>query len=265
MRVRNKPEIAVLKAFNLVGQSLILLPGGTGRTWRAGHAVLKPCDEPVEWLWIAHHMRDVKQDGFRLPLPLQARNGEWVVDGWCAQTALDGAHPAEGGWADVLQAGDRLHQALSHIQRPNFLDRRQHPWALGDRVAWEEKAVTFESLPLRKVIELRQPLTLVSQLIHGDLTENVLFTKGQPPAIIDFSPYWRPVGFASAIVVADAVCWRKADPEKLLSYVADIKYFPQLLIRALIFRMVTTLAFSQGKSDLRGYAPGISLAKRLLG
>ena len=30
------------------------------------------------------------------------------------------------------------------------------------------------------------------QLIHGDLTGNVLFGDGLAPAIIDLSPYWRP-------------------------------------------------------------------------
>ncbi len=47
----------------------------------------------------------------------------------------------------------------------------------------------------------------VSQLIHGDLSGNVLFAAGLPPAIIDFSPYWRPVAYASAVVAVDGVLW----------------------------------------------------------
>lgn len=43
--------------------------------------------------------------------------------------------------------------------------------------------------------------------IHGDLTGNVLFAAGRAPAVIDFSPYWRPPVFAEAIVVADGLLW----------------------------------------------------------
>ncbi len=30
------------------------------------------------------------------------------------------------------------------------------------------------------------------QLVHGDLTGNLLFHTSLPPAVIDLSPYWRP-------------------------------------------------------------------------
>jgi hypothetical protein len=112
------------------------------------------------------------------------------------------------------------------------------------------------------MLDLCQPLTLAHQIVHGDLTENVLFAEGQPPAIIDFTPYWRPVGYAAA-VVADAVCWRDADPDPLLAYVSSMEQFPQLLVHALIFRMVATIAFSRGEPDLSGYVPGMALAVRL--
>jgi hypothetical protein len=74
-----------------------------------------------------------------------------------------------------------------------------------------------------------------SGLIHGDLTGNVLFDDELPPAIIDFTPYWRPLEFQSAIVVADALVWEGAPPE-LADAVA-----PQYLLRALIYRGVTSI------------------------
>jgi uncharacterized protein (TIGR02569 family) len=164
----------------------------------------------------------------------------------------------------VLAAGDRFHRAVAYLGRPAYLDRRSDPWALGDRVAWGEAPAPLKPPALRKVLDLCRPLSLVHQIVHGDLTENVLFAEGQPPAIIDFSPYWRPVGYAAAVVVADAVCWRDADPAPLLAYASSIEQFPQLLVRALIFRMVTTIAFSRGEPDLSGYAPGVALAVRLV-
>ena len=41
------------------------------------------------------------------------------------------------------------------------------------------------------------------QLVHCDLTGNVLFAAGLPPAVIDISPYWRPPSYAEGVVVAD--------------------------------------------------------------
>ncbi|WP_327326924.1 hypothetical protein OG735_33755 [Streptomyces sp. NBC_01210] len=39
----------------------------------------------------------------------------------------------------------------------------------------------------------------------------VLFEPGLPPAIIDWPPYWRPAGWASAVVAVDALCWYEAE------------------------------------------------------
>lgn len=83
------------------------------------------------------------------------------------------------------------------------------------------------------------------QLVHGDLSENVLFAEGMAPAVIDLSPYWRPTGFASAIVIADALLWRDAGPE-ILGAAPNDEALGQLLIRALIYRLVTHAIFHPG-------------------
>ena len=106
-----------------------------------------------------------------------------------------------------------------------------------------------------------------SQLIHGDLGGNVLFHDQLPPAIIDFSAYWRPVGFASAIVVADALVWQDANA-RLLASVSHIDDFGQYLIRALIYRAVTDCLLGRedpvttGGDDDR-WAPAVDLACQL--
>lgn len=263
-QVSNRPLESVLEAFDLLQQEIRPLHGGTGRCWLVGNTVLKPCHDSTEWLWMAEHLPGIKQDGFRLPLPLRARNGQWVVDGWCAQAALEGEHPADGRWLEVLAAGDRFHRALAHLSRPAFLDHRDSPWALGDRAAWGEILAPFEHPVLRQILDLRKPLALPYQVIHADLTENILFAENLPPAVIDFSPAWRPVGFAAAIVIADAVCWRNAAPEDFRESTSSIEDFPQLLVRALIFRMVTSLVLYRGEVDLNGYAPGIIVARGLV-
>ncbi len=61
--------------------------------------------------------------------------------------------------------------------------------------------------------------------------------KGQPPAVIDFSPYWRPAGFAVAVVVEDALSWTDAD-EGVVELGLHIPEFHQLLIRATLRRIL---------------------------
>ena len=145
----------------------------------------------------------------------------------------------------MIAVGERFHAALAHEPHPSFLDRRTNHWAIGDRVAWGElPAEDFahvKHVP-RLVGALRPVETGRSQLVHGDLTGNVLFADGFPPAVIDFSPFWRPTSFASAVVVGDALLWEGAD-ESLLAAVAHVDDFPQLLLRALLFRAVVDALF----------------------
>jgi hypothetical protein len=93
-------------------------------------------------------------------------------------------------------------------------------------------------------------------VIHGDLTGNTVFADPDPPAILDFSAYWRPTAYASAIVVADALVWEGADPS-ILTAVAHIDRIGQYLIRALIFRLLSERDPTAAASR---YAPAVHLA-----
>jgi uncharacterized protein (TIGR02569 family) len=124
--------------------------------------------------------------------------------------------------------------------RPSFLDQRDHRWAVADRVAWGEARV--EPLApvadlLRVLYSLLRPVQVVNQVIHGDLGGNVLFAPGCLPAVIDFSPYWRPAAYADAIVAVDGLLWFGAGPE-LIELASTGAEFPQMLVRALVFRLV---------------------------
>ncbi len=88
-------------------------------------------------------------------------------------------------------------------------------------------------------------MRLPAQLIHGDLGGNVLFANGEPPAVIDFSLYWRPAGLALAAV--DALMWSGAEPAILGQLASQAGSgpadFSQLLARALVYRLVTEVIF----------------------
>ncbi len=242
------------------------LRGGQGTSWRAGQAVLKPADLTVAELeWLAEVGSRIRGSGFRFAAQRRAATGAVSVDGWCATDFVTGQH-ASGRWAEAISAGERFHAALAGIPRPAHLDHRQSPWAIGDRVAWGETPMA-EFAHVRHVPRLAaavRPVTAPSQLIHGDLGGNVLYDDALPPAIIDFSPYWRPVPFAAAVVVADALVWEGADAS-LLSAVRHIGNFGQYLLRALIYRAVTESVIDpsgQGTGGSRPdpYVPAVDLA-----
>jgi uncharacterized protein (TIGR02569 family) len=231
--------LSVLDAFGVTG-AVDLLPGGEGQSVRVGSVVLKPAEAGDETTWVAELLTRLDEAGFRLARPVRARDGRWVVAGWCASRLVPGETGPAGRWPPLLAAARAFHAELQPTTRPAFLARRTHRWALADRVAWGES--TFEPLPavrplMDRLTAVLRPVSADCQLVHGDLSGNVLFAGGLAPAIIDFSPYWRPAAYADAIIAVDGLLWYGAD-RGLLTLAGTTPEFPQLLVRALIFRLV---------------------------
>lgn len=232
------PPAAVISAFGLRGTP-VRLAGGQGSSWRAGSGVLKPLDVgPDELEWHATVIDAIRPAGIRLARGLRTPDGALTVDGWTAMTWLEGTH--EPRWAEVVAAGERLHHALAGLDRPAWLAARTDPWAVADRVAWEELPLApfAEIAVIHDLAALRRPIEAVNQLVHGDLTGNVLFSAGTPPAVIDLALYWRPRPFAAAVVVVDALAWHGADPS-IAQLLVGTDDPAQHLIRAALYRMVT--------------------------
>lgn len=247
------PGSSVLDAFGLRGKA-VPLAGGAGRSVRVGDVVLKPVDDDLHIAhWIADVMSAVVEDGFRIARPVRSIDGTWSCDGWTASTYVDGVEPRHGTsprWSEIITAGRAFHQAIADVPWSEFLNRRSDPWAIGDRVAWRETDVEIvpelAGLYAQLMSLIPETPNWHAQLIHGDLTGNVLFASGQPPAVIDFSPYWRPVAFSEAIVVADAWLWHGAEPN-LLDEVApdDASELAGQVVRAIVFRLVVTSEFKK--------------------
>jgi uncharacterized protein (TIGR02569 family) len=239
-----RPSSLVLTGFALTA-SPEPLPGGENRAWRVGDVVLKPVDVPdaqLEWqASLYESLRDEEQ--FRVPGVIRASDGTLVVEGWYATTFLPGRH-VQRRWLDIVEVGEVFHAAIGSVRRPAFLDERTDPWSIGDRAAWGELPVAEipETKHLQRLLDHLRPINAPSQLIHGDLTDNVSFDDELPPAVIDMSPYFRPLSFASAVIVADALVWEGADASLLEAFDAHVD-FPQYLLRALIYRVVTDRLF----------------------
>jgi uncharacterized protein (TIGR02569 family) len=257
------PAADVLAAFGAPDVAPRLLAGGQGRTFRAGPVVFKPVDDVVEAEWIGSVLHDLPEHGFRVNRPIRSRAGTWTVEGWSAWHHLPGRHDVRSRWLDVLAAGVALHRALRGVPRPAFLDHRDDPWSIGDRVAWGDQTLDLGAPDLAalwsSLTAFVVPGEKPCQVIHGDLSGNVLFADPAPPAVIDFVPYWRPADFGLAIVVADAIAWHSAGVD-LVRVLPPAEDWRSTLARAAIYRLVTADAASTGgagdRERLRAEARG---------
>jgi hypothetical protein len=247
------PPVGVLRAFGVEGPP-VLLPGGQGTSWLAGQLVFKP-DTGTCHEWLGMALSEIESDEVRIAKPVTTRRGSWRQDGWVATEWVSGVEPdgaAESRWRATIQAGRAFHRAVAHLARPGCLDERWDPWAVADRAAWGESSVALHPDFAPVASRLRGVLKPLGrwQLVHGDLTGNVLFDHDLPVAVIDLSPYWRPVEYAEGVVVADALCWHDAPPSLLV----DVGVSVGAVARALLFRMLTT-----SERVVRGHISGLGL------
>jgi len=215
----------------------------------SGHLVLKPGDGPAHGWW-GDALVNLVITGIRVATPVASRDGAWVVEGWTATLFVPGDEPdlsLSSTLAEVVEAGRLFHQAVAGLPRPDFLDARDDPWAVADRVAWDEQRTGFVA-PLADVARRlsSQPDPPGSpQVVHGDLTGNVLLAPHLAPAVIDLSAYWRPTSYAEAVVIADALCYHGATGAVL----RDVGIPVEAVARALLFRLATANAFAHSSSD----------------
>jgi aminoglycoside phosphotransferase (APT) family kinase protein len=152
-------------------------------------------------------------------------------------------------WPELVAASRAFHRAIADAAVPGWVDRRRNRWAVADRFAWGQTDDVELAPELADLIDdLRaatRPVATPSQLVHGDLAGNVLFAAGSPPAVIDFSPSHRPAGYPLAVAAVDLLTWSSA-PASILDELADEADVDQLLLRALIYRLVTE---SLGRPD----------------
>jgi hypothetical protein len=99
---------------------------------------------------------------------------------------------------------------------------------------------------------LRRPCGEPDQVIHGDLTGNILFPEQGDPVIIDFAVYWRPAAFAEAIIVADALAFHDAPA----SLATEISSQPRsMLARACTYRLITSDTYASRTTVNETYIP----------
>ena len=230
------PPGQVLEAFGSPARP-VLLDGGQATTWRAGDLVIKPVEDSGEHDWMCDVYSSWPRCRVRVPQPVRAATGDWSAHGWGAHVYLAGETARvldDPRW--FRQAADDYHDVLAEIPAPAFLSRRNDVWSTADRLLAEGR-----QLPDRiagfvdRCLAAHQPEDEARQLVHGDLSGNVL-RNGGSPAVIDWPAYVWPRAWALAVVLVDALCWEDADRE-LLDAWPDVS--GGALRRALAWRVVT--------------------------
>jgi uncharacterized protein (TIGR02569 family) len=272
MTFRNhSPDIStvsalIAQAFDSVG-ALHLLPGGEGRTYRAGNVIYRREANVAEASYLADVYHRLPEIGFRVPKPIRAKQGGWISPtGWSAWTFVAGRPATKEDLPSVIAAIRAFHQALAQQPYPPYLADRDTPYDRADRAAWDTLPDAIEPplVPLvTQLLRLRQPIApLRPQLIHGDLNEeNILVAPELPPAIIDLTPYWRPAEFALAVLAYWLGPYRS--DMSILPAFAQVQEFDQMLVRAALRTILITHEFSKLGGSLEKaaeeYQPSVAI------
>lgn len=260
------PSPEVLDRF-AVPDDVERLPGGQGGTVRAGDLALSPDRDPALQSWLSPIQARLAYEldlapgrrPLRLAMPVPARDGEWVVQGWAATRFEPDAEPCHD--LDVALAAGRLlhaHLASAVPVRPDGAPlpaltlspaspvsptppaSSANRWDRAEAVAFAPAAALPDLLPAT-LADLAPLMTDVSlgpdQLVHRDLASNVLLDARGSALVIDLAPTWRPALWADAICVLDSVTWLGAPVAALRAWRSGRPR--QAMLRALVFRVLS--------------------------
>lgn len=247
---RRGPTPRAVRAFGLREREVRRFPGGAGHVWTDGRAVVKPVGHVPEHDWVCEVFTAWDSDTVRVPEPIFPKGDNtsgWSVDGWGAHVFLPGRDVELLRELDqVKEVSDAFHHSVKDLSRPDFMDNRDDPWAYGDRLAWQAAEPDGDDNTLdliRLLTNHLAPVATQNQVIHGDILPNVLVADGLPPAVIDWPPYFRPVGTANAVAITDAITFRGGSLSLLDEWETG-EDWNQLLVRAILYRLGPTGLFA---------------------
>ncbi len=251
----SRPPAKVLDLF-AVPDAVEALPGGQGGSVRAGDLVLTPGRDAATATWLNPVLARLavrldedptrRDRDLRVAMPVPARDGSWVVEGWGASRYEPGTVACHD--LDVtLAAGRLLHARLASAvpARPDALDERTDRWARAERLVFGPVAdllAAAERHPAGDVVTAAargfdDTGLGADQLVHADLAGNVLLDQRGAPVVIDVAPSWRPVRWAEAVCVLDAVRGNDAPRAVLRSWTAGARR--QAMLRAIAWRALS--------------------------
>ncbi|WP_261300489.1 hypothetical protein [Paenibacillus andongensis] len=238
----------ILYSFNLSGD-IVPLSGGQNTSVRVSNAVLKPVDDIHHSEWLLSIIYNIIPQGYRVSKPIRSKYGTFVNRGW-ACTQYEVGKDVKGRIEEKLLVSKLFHRDLSSIDFRNF-PHTDNPWSKGHRIAWQIDELPGE-LPRETQEIINKLLSRVRlkeqykvQIVHSDLSGNILFDHVLSPLVIDFSPTIAPVEYAEAILACDCIAWQGSNISEI-DLLPDNELYKEMIIRAIIFRLSVSAIFSKG-------------------
>ncbi len=248
MKIQND----ILDAFNLNGE-VNLLEGGQNTSFRIKNAVLKPVGDNVQFCeWVLNVIYNINPHGYRLSKPIKSNNGKFVYKGWCCTRYEPGEH-RKGNVKQKLEVARLLHHDLADTNFTN-IPNSDNPWSKSQRIAWQNESLP-QNISKKAFKILQEMLSKVKlkenykvQIVHSDLSGNILFDKALTPLIIDFSPTIAPVEYAEAILLCDSIAWEESPPSEI-ELICHSEFNVEMILRAVIFRLSVASIFAGDNQD----------------
>jgi hypothetical protein len=247
-----KIQSDILNSFNLSGE-IYALNGGQNSSIRVNDAVLKPVGENTQFCeWGLTILHSINPHGYRLSKPMKCNNGNFVYKGWCCTCYEPGEH-RQGEVNQKLEVARLFHKDLAKIDFTE-IPKANDPWSIANGIAWQKENLpsTISKEAVRILEELVGMVKLNEnykvQIIHSDLSGNILFDNTRSPLIIDFSPKIAPIEYAEAILVCDCIAWQ-GSPISELGLIRNSMFHIEMIIRAVIFRLSTAAIFAGDDKD----------------
>lgn len=243
------PPADVLDLFAVPG-SVAALSGGHRASVVAGDLVLTPDRDPVVHEWLSPSLArlavrldevpDRRRRDLRVAMPVPARDGSWVVQGWAAYR-FEAGTTACSDVGVAVAAGRLLHAqlAVAFPERPPALGTdRAERLALGPAHLLLDAALGRPGAEVVRRVEPHlddRPLGR-DQLVHLALASGLLLDGHGAPVVVDLEPAWRPARWAEALAVVDGIAAGHAGIDLLDAWATGLER--QAVLRAVVYRAV---------------------------
>jgi hypothetical protein len=242
----------IIYAFNLNGE-IEPLSGGQNTSVKVKNFVLKPVDNNVQYYeWLLNIINELNPHGYRVSKPVRNNTGTFVYKDWGCTHYEPGKH-REGNIKEKLKVARMFH---SDLASKSFSDipRTEDPWSKSHRIAWqrEKLPMSLSKLAVRILGELLSKLRLKDdykvQIVHSDLSGNILFDEVLDPLVIDFSPTIAPAEYAEAILVCDSIAWQGSSTSEI-ELICHSEFSIEMILRAIVFRLSVAAIFAGNNDD----------------
>ncbi|HPJ22687.1 MAG TPA: hypothetical protein PLH18_10090 [Clostridia bacterium] len=228
------------REFNLKGKGR-RIPGGQDNSYLFGDVFVKKNDgDNVNIELICNILSNVRSDKYRVPKPIRSNNGTYISDGYIASEFVEGRHDL-GNIERTLELSVVFNKDIKKYDI-SLMKEENTQWAIGMDIIFRNREIPdyVKHDNLKLCLDMMQKLEPVNdplQIIHADMGGNILYSKGQLPCIIDFSPCIAPALMAEAIIIVDHIAWEEENHSKF-----DLLQTPSIYIKyAVMFRLLSAL------------------------